>query len=87
MKNQFANLDAQNGEHRLATVTMEETLPSVAKQLKQARIYPDDIGDDDCRKIVYDVHEVGKHLPVAHGFSCAITANAWAIANGYEVLP
>lgn len=40
--------------HRLAMVTSEEG-PAMTTQKIRVSIIPDDVGDEDCRKITFDV--------------------------------
>ena len=55
--NPFAQIDAQNAMHRLAHVASNEAIVTMTPPVRNVSIVPDDIGDEDCRKVVYDVWE------------------------------
>lgn len=60
MRNDFASLDAQTAEGALATVAAHE-LPAEGAPCV-CSIETDDLGDDDCRKLVFRVIVAGAVL-------------------------
>ena len=58
MRNDFASLDAQTVEGRLAHVSFEETTFDVPVRTACV-IEEDDLGDEDCRKLVFRVIVAG----------------------------
>lgn len=84
--NDFAKLDAQSPMCELATVASNEPTVDVAfaVPIKPAcTIHPEDIGDEDCRKIVYAVWADNEEK--ACGFNSPKVAAEWAEAKGYRV--
>ena len=80
MTNNFAHLSAENPMHTLATVRFEETV--MANPRVQAVIIPCDIGDEDCRKMAFDVFVSGSY---ARAFNTKEEAYHWCLAQGLEV--
>lgn len=79
--NDFAHLDAQTAEGRLAQVRSDE-MPEEST-LRPCRIVTNDVGDEDCRKIVFDVW--ANNAYVEGFFNTLAHAKSWAEKHGYYV--
>lgn len=84
MRNDFASLDAQTAEGALATVAAHELPAHNTPRL----CYVDcvDIGDEDCRKLAFDVVdcETNQTLVSANRREIAL---AWIADNNFTLTP
>lgn len=79
--NKFDVLSAEQVEDRLATMTSEE-LPEIFVP-QDCEIRCDDVGDEDCRKLNFNVY-VG-NVCVYGGHRTRSDAVGWAQSQGYHV--
>lgn len=79
--NRFEVLSAEKVEDRLATMTSDEMPEIVMPQ--DCFILCEDLGDEDCRKLQFDVY-IDK-VCVSGGHRTRTEAVEWAQLNGYNV--
>ena len=81
-QNRFECLRAESGEDHLATMTTEE-LPEYATPGRDVcDIETDDVGDEDCRKLVYRVMVNKLQVHMERELGAALT---WANEHGFKV--
>ena len=79
--NRFDVLSAEKIEDRLATMTSEE-LPEIVLP-QECEIRCEDLGDEDCRKLNFDIW-IG-NVCVSGGHRTRSAAIDWAQAQGHKI--
>ena len=88
MSNHFKTLSAENGEHRLAQVGIGETTCdtlALSSEPQACVIVEIDLGDEDCRKSTWEVHNIFGE-PLRCGFQNKIDAAFWANNSGFKIV-